>query len=85
VSGQLASSLEKYFGFIHNPAGALFTEVITTLNAIIDNEEIHAIVKIRVLEYTEGLLKFETAVTAQVYMQLFSCTMPLCKLCDWIY
>ena len=58
--------LKKIFRSFNNTTGALFTEVITALNAIIDNEEINATVQIRVLGYIEGLLKFETALTAQV-------------------
>jgi len=43
-------ALKKILGLFNNPTGALFTEALTTLNAIIDNEEIHAIVKTGCLE-----------------------------------
>ena len=57
-------SLKNIFGSFNNATGALFTEVVTTLTAIINSEEIHATGKIRVYGYIKGLLKIETALTA---------------------
>ena len=71
--------LEQNFWFIQQPNWTLFTEVITTFNAIIDNEKIYVNKDSRVLGYIESLLKSETAFTAQAYLQIFSCTTPLSK------
>ena len=57
-------SLKNIFGSFNNATGALFREVVTTLTAIINSEEIHATGKIRVYGYIKGLLKIETALTA---------------------
>jgi len=81
-------ALKKIFGSFSNPTGALFTEVITTLNAMIDNEEIRETIKSRVLGYIESLLKFETALTAQLYLQYFPIlrhSAITCRLYNWIY
>jgi len=80
--------LEKDFNLFNHPTRALFTEVIIILNPIIANEEIHAIIKSRVVGYIEGLVKFETALTAKLYLQIFSVlrhSPNTCKLCNWIY
>jgi hypothetical protein len=69
----------KVFGSFNNPTGALFMEVITTLNAILVADEIQAAVKAKVKGYIDSLLKFETILTAQVYLQVFSRTRALSK------
>lgn len=73
------AALKKVFGSFNNPTGALFKEIIITLNAIKNKDEIRATIKAKAHGYIESLLKFETVLTAEVYLRIFSCTTPLSK------
>ena len=68
------TTLKKVFVSFDYPAGVLFMEVITTLNAILVADQIQAAVKVKVKGYIDSLLKFETILTAQAYLQVFSHT-----------
>ena len=54
-------------------------EVIITLNAILVDDQIQAVVKAKVKGYIDSFLKFETILTAQAYLQVFSHTTVLSK------
>ena len=72
------AALKNVFGSFINPTGALFMDVITTLNAILVADQIQAAVKAKVKGYNDSL-KFETILTAQVYLQVFSRTTNVSK------
>lgn len=73
------AALRKMFGSFNQPAGALYVDVLTALNAILADSKIQAVVKAKANGYIESLLKFETIVTAQVFLRIFSYTSPLSK------
>ena len=54
-------------------------EAIITLNAILVAGQIQAAVKAKVKGYIDSLLKFETILTAQAYLQAFSHATTLSK------
>ena len=68
------SALRKVFGSYNNPSGALFMDTINSLTAILSSDKIKAVAKAKVKGFIENLLKFETILTAQVYL-----TTPLFK------
>ena len=73
------SALRKVFGSYNNPSGALFMDIINSLTAILSSNKIKAVAKAKVKGFIESLLKFETILTAQVYLRIFSFTTPLSK------
>ena len=67
------------FGSFNNPTEGLFVEVSTSLHAILVADNIQAAAKAKVKGYVDCLLKFETILTAQVYLRIFSQTTALSK------
>ena len=73
------ASLKNVFGLFNNPTGVLFMEVITTLNAVLVADHMQTPVKAKVKGYIDNLPKFETILTAQVYLKVFFHTTTLSK------
>ena len=71
--------MKKVFGSFNNPSEALIVDVIIALNAIQCADHVTPAVKAKANGYLDSLLKFETILTAQVYLQVFSHTTPLSK------
>ena len=63
----------------NNSTAALFMDVVITLNVILVTDRIHIGVKTKVKGNVESPLKFETMLTAQIYLQVFSGTRALSK------
>lgn len=66
-------ALSKVFGCFRNPQGGLFFEVLMTLDTIVPT------VRVKAKGFIEGLLKYETVLTAQLFLRIFELTSPLSK------
>ena len=72
-------ALSKVFGCFGNPQGALFLEVLMTLNTIVDDKTQQPTVRAKAKGFIEGLLRYETVLTAQIFLRIFQHTSPLSK------
>jgi hypothetical protein len=73
------AALCKIFGSFSNQESALYVELILTLTKIQDNPKIKPEVRVKAQSYTEALLKYETILTAQIFLRIFELTSPLSK------
>ncbi len=72
-------ALSKVFGCFGNPQGALFLEVLMTLHTIVDDRTQQPTVRAKAKGFIEGLLRYETVLTAQTFLCIFEQTSPLSK------
>lgn len=73
------SALTKVFGYYNNPEPGLFVELLITLIEIKNNCSITADARYKVIGLIEGLCKYETILSAQIYLCIFQKTTPLSK------
>lgn len=73
------SSLTKVFGYFNKPDNCLFVELITSLEEICENKNIKPEARLKASGFIEGLCKYDTVLTAQTYLRIFSKTTPLSK------
>ena len=73
------SALTKVFGYFNNPDNCLFVELITSLEDICENTSIKPETRLKASGFMEGLCKYETILTAQIYLRIFNKTTPLSK------
>lgn len=66
-------------GYFNNPNGCLFIELLTTLNVIEKNSTIKPDAKFKAVGLKEGLCKYETVLTAEIYLRIFQKTTSLSK------
>ena len=72
------AALTKVFGSFGKPDGALYFDVLHTLSAIQDGETINATARVNAQGYGQ-LLKYETILTAQIFLRIFQVTSPVSK------
>ncbi|CAL9702757.1 unnamed protein product [Knipowitschia caucasica] len=72
-------ALRKVFGTFGKPDDALFTDLVITLSKIEKDETMKSIARVKARGYLEGLLRYETVLTAQVFLRVFQETTPLSK------
>lgn len=70
-------SLTKVFGVFSNPDYALFVDIIETFLHIYNNSNFQSDIRFRAKTLLDNLLKFETIITAQIFLQIFSSTTSL--------
>ncbi|KAF0682229.1 zinc finger MYM-type protein 1-like [Aphis craccivora] len=73
------SALSKVFGNFKRPEPGLFVELLTTLIEIKNDVSITADARYKAIGLIEGLCKYETILTAQIYLRIFQKTTPLSK------
>ncbi|XP_064077653.1 uncharacterized protein LOC135195320 [Macrobrachium nipponense] len=73
------NALKKLFGNFGKPDNARYTDVLLTLATIQEHETMEADVRSKVKAYIESLLKYETILTAQIFLRIFEPTTPLSK------
>lgn len=71
------ASLTKIFGNFNNPTVGIFVDLIVTLAETNSSTKSEACFKIS--ELKEGSCKYETILTAQMYLKIFEKTTPLSK------
>jgi hypothetical protein len=74
-----AAALSKIFGHFGEPTGCLFVELVETLSEIAKEPSTSPEAKYKALGLVEGLCKFETVLTAQLFLKIFDSTTPLSK------
>ncbi|RXN33944.1 zinc finger MYM-type 1-like protein [Labeo rohita] len=72
-------ALSKVFGCFRNPQGALFFEVLMTLDTIVEDKAQKPTVRAKAKGFVEVLLKYETVLTAQLFLRIFELISPLSK------
>ena len=72
-------ALSKIFGSFENQQGSLYIDVILSLQNISEEEKFSSDVRAKALSYKEALLKYETIMTASIYLRIFNITTPLSK------
>jgi len=73
------ASLTKIFGNFNNPESGLFVDLILTLAEIETNSSIKSEARFKASGLKAGLCKYETILTAQMYLRIFEKTTPLSK------
>lgn len=72
-------ALKKVFGNFQRPDDSLFVEVVATLTGIMDLKTLPSNARNKARGYRDGLLRYETVLTAQLFLRLFRLTSPLSK------
>ncbi|XP_063077402.1 uncharacterized protein LOC134467457 [Engraulis encrasicolus] len=73
------AALTKVFGCFGNPDRALYADVVLTLLAVQQDQTMKPTARAKVKGYIECLLKYETVLTAQIFLRIFEQTSPLSK------
>jgi len=73
------TALTKGFGYFNNPDNCLFFELITSLKEICENTNIKPEARLKASGFMKGLCKYDTILTAQIYLRIFNKTTPLSK------
>ncbi|KAL4143892.1 hypothetical protein QTP88_006146 [Uroleucon formosanum] len=73
------SALIKVFGYFNCFDNNLFVELVTSLEEICENSKIKPEARLKAIGFIEGLCKYETILTAQIYLRIFNITTPLSK------
>ena len=60
-----------------NPDECLYVDVLLTLSTTQDQKNINTTAQVKAQGYIEGLLKYETILTAQVFLSIFHATSPV--------
>uniref|UniRef100_A0A3B3S3W6 HAT C-terminal dimerisation domain-containing protein n=1 Tax=Paramormyrops kingsleyae TaxID=1676925 RepID=A0A3B3S3W6_9TELE len=72
-------ALNKIFGSFGKPQDSLYIDVLSTLTAIQELKTVKGNVRTKARGYKEGLLRYETILTAQLFLRIFEHTSPLSK------
>ncbi len=72
-------ALKKIFGSFGKPQDCLYIDVVSTLGAIQEQKSVKANVRTKARGYKEGLLRYESILTAQLFLRMFEHTGPLSK------
>lgn len=72
-------ALKKVFGSFEKPDQGLYVEVLLILSAIQGQANTKTTVWVKARGFTEVLLRYETILTAQIFLWIFENTSPLSK------
>ncbi|KAI2646688.1 Zinc finger MYM-type protein 1 [Labeo rohita] len=72
-------ALNKISGSFGKPQDSLYIDVLSTLTAIQELKTVKGNVRTKARGYKEGLLRYETILTAQLFLRIFELTSPLSK------
>lgn len=73
------SMLRKVFGDFGKPESGMYVALLFTLSAIKDQTNFNTNARIRAQGFIEGLLKYETILTAQIFLRISDVTSPVSK------
>ena len=71
--------LTKDFGYFNCFDNSLFIELVFSLEEICENSKIKLEACLKAIGFIEGLCKYETILTAQIYLRIFNITTLLSK------
>ncbi len=72
-------ALRKVLGYFGNPEGALFIDLVTTMAKMEKDIIMQLTARVKARGYMEALLRYETILTAQIFLRIFAETTPLSK------
>ncbi|KAJ4928749.1 hypothetical protein JOQ06_004375 [Pogonophryne albipinna] len=72
-------ALKKVFGSFGKPEDGLYVDVLLTLSAIQKQATVKPCIRVMARGYAESFLKYETILTAQIFLRIFEHTSPLSK------
>lgn len=72
-------ALKRIFGSFGKPDQALYIDILMTLSVFQGQANLKTAVRVRARGFLEALLKYETVLTAQLFLQIFVVTTPLSK------
>ncbi|XP_034051779.1 uncharacterized protein LOC117532559 [Gymnodraco acuticeps] len=72
-------AVTKVFGSFGKPDNALYVDVLHTLSAIQHGQTINATARVNARGYITLLLRYETILTAQIFLRIFQVTSPVSK------
>lgn len=67
-------ALKKVLGSFGKPEDALYMDVVLTLSAIQKQATVKPTVHVMARGYAEALLRYETILTAQIFLRIFALT-----------
>lgn len=73
------AALKKIFGSFAQPKNALYVDLVETLSKIQDNLQFKPAVRVKAHAFIESLTKYDTVLTAQLFLRVFTLTSPLSK------
>nr|XP_047140987.1 uncharacterized protein LOC101238791 [Hydra vulgaris] len=73
------AALTKIFGTFANLHSSFYVELVVALSHIEDNLSFKSEVPVKAKGFKEGLLKYDTILTAQIFLRVFQLTTPLSK------
>ncbi|XP_051796629.1 protein FAM200A-like [Acanthochromis polyacanthus] len=73
------AALKKIFGSFAQPKNALYVDLVETLSKIQNNLQFKPAVRVKAHAFIESLIKYETVLTAQLFLRVFTLTSPLSK------
>lgn len=73
------AALGKMFGSFGAPENSLYVDLVMTLTTITEKDKMKPSVRVRAKAYMEALLKYETVLTAQIFLRIFELMSPLSK------
>ncbi|XP_075070610.1 uncharacterized protein LOC142159784 [Mixophyes fleayi] len=71
------AALRTVFGSFSQPDSALYIDLVVTLAKIKESPRCKVEVRLKAETYLESLLKYETILTAQIFLRIFELTSPL--------
>ncbi len=71
--------VKKVFGNFGKPNNALFVDVLLTLTNIQSKQNIKPTARVKAAGYRDALFKYETVLTAQLFLRVFEEMVPLSK------
>ncbi|KAK0150742.1 InaD-like protein [Merluccius polli] len=72
-------ALKKIFGSFAKPEQCVYVDVLRTLEVIEAKENLKSSVRVKARGYLESLMRYETVLTAQLFLRIFEVTTPLSK------
>lgn len=72
-------ALKKIFGSFGKPEQCVYIDVLQALEIIESKENLKTSVRVKARGYLESLMRYETVLTAQLFLRIFEVTTPLSK------
>lgn len=73
------NALKKIFGSLGKPEKGLYINALSTLTVIQEQTTVKGNVRTKARGYKEGLLRYETILTVQLFLRILEQTSPLSK------
>lgn len=72
-------ALSKVFGLFGKPEHALFTALVITMKRIEEDDTMKPVVRFKARGHVEAVVRYETILTAQIFLRIFEVTFPVSK------